>query len=455
MLLLLSGCRVAPKYQIPVTECPEVWKNEKESVRPLKNSDRWWEVFDDENLNKLEQQALNNNKDLYAAYERVLQARSLAGIAAAETRPQINCDPNYNNEGILYMLYDPIRIEREHRRRNHIPFNLTYEIDLWGKLQKAYESQILNAEAEEEAFNTLVLILTSDLAASYFQLRTYDTDLNVLQQIINSRKRAYGIAKNRYESKIISYSDVTRAEFEYKNTESKYFRTLRLRNIQENKIAVLLGIIPSHFKIEPDSLKQHPPNIPPGLPSEVLLQRPDITEAERVRASEHASLGVAYASFFPSLSLTGALGFSSPELKDFLSWKSRFWAMGANAFQPIYDGGLLKSNLDFAIARFKEADAEYQQQVLKAFQEVEDALADLQGLNDENESLSQALLAVKTAYKISSDRYDRGIISYTDVIDTERQELDSKRILIEILGQKYIATIQLIKALGGRWDAGH
>ncbi len=449
----LSCCQIGPKYYPPESYVPEEWKHSENTNQSIQNVDNWWEVFEDEKLNEIECQALRNNMNVYAAFERIIQARALAGIARSDTIPQLNLEPSYANEGILYMLYDPLRIMREHRRRNQIPFTLNYEIDLWGKLEKAYESAALNVEAEIEAFNTSILMLTTDLASSYFRIRTLDADINFLKKTTQARKKAYEILKSRYDAKIINSSDVSRAEFEYKNTQAKYYKSLRLRDLEENKIAVLLGLPASDFNIETIPLDKPPPVIPSGLPSDILLLRPDIAQAERRIASDHAMIGVAYASFFPSISLTGFLGYSSPELKDFLSWKSRLWGIGASAFQPIFDGGRLSSNLELAKSKFREADDVYQQQVLTAFQEVEDALADLEGLKNEYESLEMAVFAANKTFKIASDRYNKGVTFYLDVVDSERQELDAERNLIELLGQRYAATIQLIKSLGGCWKA--
>ncbi len=451
-IVLLAGCQLGPKYSLPYTPVPEEWKNGEENASQTKDVDNWWEIFEDEKLNEIESLALSNNKDVYAAFERIIQARAIAGIALSDTLPQVNSEPSYFNEGILYMLYDPIRVIREHRRRNHIPFVLNYEVDLWGKLAKAYESAYLNMEAEEDAFNTSLLILTTDLATSYFQLRTFDADILFLQGTSRSLERAYKILKSRYEKKITNYIDVSRAEFEYKKIEAEYFRVKKLRNIEENKIALLVGMSASTFKIESFPLKAPPPIIPPGVPSDILLQRPDIAEAERTMASMHANIGVAYASFFPSLSLTGFAGYSSPELKDFLTPRSGLWGMGVNSLIPIMDAGKLRSNLEFAKSKFREAVDNYQQQVLIAFQEVENALASIEGLKKEHESLDLSVQAAKKINTIASARYSKGITFYLDVLDSEREALEAERTSIELLGQQYAATIQLIKSLGGSWS---
>ncbi len=443
---------MAPPYKEPVTWVPENWKYAESTQETSQEFNNWWEVFDDENLNALEAQALSNNKDVYAAFERIVQARALACIARSETFPQLNLEPAYTNEGILYMLYDPVRVLREHRRTNRLPFVLNYELDLWGKLKNAYKSAYLSAEAEKEAFRTSILILTTDLALNYFQIRTYDANISLLEKTTNANKKQYELLKLRYEGKIIDYADVSRAELEYKNTEAQYFQAQKLRSLEENKMAVLLGIPASEFNIEPKPLQDAPPEIPPGVPSDILLQRPDIAQIERIRASNNAKIGVARASFFPSISLTGILGYSSPELTDFLRPRSHLWGIGADALMPIYDAGRLGCNLEYAMSQFREADAEYQQQVLKAFQEVEDALANLDGLKNEYESIFQSVRAAKNSYNIAADRYFKGVTFYLDVVDTERQALDAERNMIELLGQQYTATVQLIKALGGSWQ---
>lgn len=454
IVVLLSGCQVGPKYTPPISWVPEKWKNETTECCEAKIVACWWEIFEDEKLNELEALALTYNKDLYAAFERIVQARSVAGIALSDTLPQFSAEPFYTNEGILWMLYDPVRVIREHRRRNHIPFVINYEVDLWGKLAKAYESAEYHLEGEIEAYQTAMLVLTTDLAISYFQLRALDAEIKFYENTLKAYEKEYQIVKERYKKKITNYYDVTRVEYNYKDTQAQFFNIKRLRDLEENKLAVLLGMPASDFKIESNPLQNLPPIIPSGVPSDVLLQRPDIAQAERERASEHALINVAYASFFPSLSLTAAAGYSSPELKDFLKPQSGLWALGANSFMPLIDTGNYRSNVELAVARFREADANYQQQVLLAFQEVEDALANLEGLKNEYGSVQLSVEAAKKTYEIAFDRYRNQITFYLDVADSERQLYTAQQHLIEILYEQYQATIQLIKSLGGSWSCG-
>ena len=449
---MLPGCRVGPPYIPPATEVPDAWKTAQNDADNVdENICYWWEIFHDETLDELENQALENNHDVFIAFERVVQTRALAGIVESQLYPQINLSPNFFDELILYRLYDPDRIQREHRRTQQLPLNLNYEVDLWGKLEQAYESVVLEAEAEEDAYQTVLLMLTTDLAESYYYLRTLDAEIDLLASTIETYKKGLEILKSRYQHKIINYLDVSRGELEYSNAKAEYQRVKTLRRLEENKIAVLIGVPPSDVTIEHKPIKGEPPKIPAGVPSDVLLQRPDIAEAERTRAAEHAKIGVAYASFFPSFTLTGALGWSSPNLKDFLTWKSRLWVLGANANQVVFDGGALFANLAFAISKFREADEEYQQVVLVAFQDVEDALTELEGLSNQYADIEESIKAAKNINKIAFDRYNKGVAFYLDVVISERDELTAERTLIKLQGERYEATIELIKALGGSW----
>jgi multidrug efflux system outer membrane protein len=456
ILLISSGCRVGPEYRYPEPVTPAEWKGEDNSTtnRLVEN---WWEIFDDDMLDHLETQAVTNNYNLYAAIERVAEARAYAGIVEAALWPQITLNPNYLNEGILEMLYGPGVIGlkdptiREHQRTNAIITNLSYEVDLWGKLRSAYDQAVYEEEAQEEDLRTTLLMLTTDLAYAYYQLRAYDSQLDILEATIKAYKKALDINQFRYDAKIVNYSDVSRAQTELTNAEASLNEVQRMRDLQEHIIAVLVAVPASDFCLPHMPLKGLPPIVPAGLPSDVLLQRPDIAEAEREIAAANAEVRVAYAMFFPSLTLTGGLGFSSPDLKQFLKWKSRFWMMGATAMETLFDGGRLKSNLYLTIAEFREALDDYQEVVLEAFQEVEDALSNIEEYNKEYDNITQSVTSSKKTYTISYDRYIQGVTFYLDVVDAERDVLQAELQQAQLLGSQYYASVQLIKALGGSW----
>lgn len=464
IFLLIAACEVGPSYAPPETYSPESWKHQHSQDSDAESVCHWWDVFNDETLNALIQKALENNHDLYAAIERVVQARAIAGIARADLFPQITLNPLYSDEIYLTKAYAAnlvssntnitsanIPLFREHLLDYALPVNLSWEIDLWGLLRNLYKSAIYSAQAQMEAFRETLLLLTTDLADSYFRMRTFDKQIDLYLSTIVTRKKALEINQSRYESKIANYEAVSQAALDLANVEADYYEAIRERDREENRIATLIGMPASELDLDHNPLIQEPPQIPSGVPSDVLLQRPDIAQAERERASQHARVRVAYASFLPSFSITGALGFSSPDLRHFLSWRSRLWEVGASALQTVIDGGRKISDLKLEWARFREADQNYQQQVLQAFQEVEDALTDVESFYKESEKLILSVNASSTTYKIVMDRYLQGLIFYLAVVDSERDMLNAQRNYNTVQGQRFSATIQLIKALGGSW----
>jgi outer membrane protein, multidrug efflux system len=460
--VILIGCRIGPRYEPPSSLTPEQWKGEHAEASSSPFITYWWEIFADDNLNALEKMAVENNPNLFAALQKVISARAEAGVKEADLYPQLNLAPSYSNTGTLFKIFLPSGITlpgppikttfRVHQLQYTLPLNMSYELDLWGKLSGRYESAFFNAQAQEEAFYTVLLTLTTDLASAYFQLRSYDTQLDILEKTIETRKNNYQLNKNRYEKGLSNYLDVTQAETDLANSSATYEDTKRLRGLQENKIATLIGIPSSLFAIEYHPLVDVPPVIPAGVPSDVIKQRPDIAQAERTMASEHALIGVAYANFFPSLTLTGALGYSSPDFRQFLKWISRLWMIGANVNENIFDGGRNCSNLAEAWANFREASGDYQQVVLTAFQEVEDALENLEQQYKQSLQLKIAVDSSTQSTEISRKRYYQGITTYLEVVENEKTELQAQLTLANLLGVQYLSTIQLIKALGGSWS---
>lgn len=461
-LAFLYGCQVGPRYHPPETKAPEQWKHPTQETDTVACVDNWWEIFNDPRLNELEEYAIENNVNLFVVMDKVAQARAQVGIARADLFPQLNIQPVYNNQATFDKLFLPSSSSskaakvnpylREHALQYWLPLNLSYEVDLWGMIRDQYYSAIYNYEALEQQYLSALLILTSDVASTYFQIRALDTLTDLYKETIVTRKKAYQINLDRYKYKIIDNLAVAQSGLDLSNVESLYSDTIRQRELEVDALATLLGIPASEFCIEPMSLLDLPPVVPAGIPSDVLLQRPDIAEAERTMASEHALIDSAVANFFPSVVLTGGLGYESPDLKNFLQWISRYWQLGANINQTFFDGGRKASQLELAWANFMQAGDTYQQTVLVAFQEVEDALANLEWLAKESISVQKSVNFAKDAYQISMDRYLRGVDFYLQVVDNERQLLDNQRALTGILEQQYIATIQLIKALGGSWS---
>lgn len=465
-LSLLTSCSVGPPYTPPTLEVPSSWKNNDERFRnceidETRELDYWWEVFDDEKLNELENYALENNRDLYVAYERIQEAKALMGIAAADFYPQITLSPEYTNTSELIRIFrqqnngitplNNAKVFRAHELFYFLPVTMNYEVDLWGKIKDQYDSTKYLFFAQEKDYELTMLVLTTNLGIAYFQLRALDAQMDLLLDVLKTRRKAYEINKARYDEQITFYADVTLAEEEVNSALIQYNEVVRERAVLEDQIAVLLGFPASEFRLEHRPLEGLPPCIPEGVPSDILLRRPDIAEAEYNVRSEHALVKRAYSLFFPSLTLTATGGFESPIFKYFLKWISRYWMYGAQANQIIFDGFRTTYNLEREIARFKEASGTYQSTVLKAFQEVEDALIDLESYAQQYElSFKTVALAEKT-YQLYFDRYKAGVIYYINVANAENDLLNYQISVNNLQGLRYIYTIQLIKALGGSW----
>lgn len=467
VLFCLMGCRFGPKYYLPKMQVPEKWKTEQSCFSDRETFNFWWEVFYDEQLNELEYKAMQYSPTLLASLQRIAQARAITGVAKSNLYPQVSVDPYYFDNGQLFKIYLPNAagatgaaatpsllanipgVYRIHQMQYVLPVNLSYEIDLWGKLRGQYESALFLGQAQVQDYLTAFLSLTTDLATYYFNLRALTAQADLLRRTVNLRKEALNLTQQRFDSGLVTYLDVAQASLELTNTESDYFDALRQKTLQENQIALLIGEPAPDFTILALPLYSDPPCVPAGLPSEVLLNRPDIAEAERKMASDHALIGVAYASFLPSLDLTGVLGFSSPTFKDFLTWKSRFWQIGGNIGQSVFDGFRNCSNLEFTYARYREDIENYKQTVLVAFKEVEDALNNLEMQAKQETALKQSVHAAKMASQLSTDRYKRGLVNYLEVVQNERNELDAERNYLNLLGLRYQSTVQLVKALGG------
>ena len=468
-LLLFSQCSFEPKYTIPAKEVPKEWKTQQEEEIGVPSVENWWDLFDDRLLSELEVYALKNNRNIFTAVQKVLEARAIVGIVSAELYPQINLQGQYYNTMSLNLLKLPAAVStlppplstlvaglsgpyRAHTFLYALPLNLNYELDLFGRIRSQRNAAIHEWEAQEMALYTAWLILSTDLAIHYFQIRSFDAQLDLLKRTMDLRKESLEVNRERFQAGFINYMDVTRAETLFYNAESDFANMTRLRTIEENIIAVLLGVPASDFCIPYNPVYAPPPRVPAGIPSNVLKRRPDVADAERKVAAENSRIGAAYAAFFPTLSLTGTLGYSSPDLKDFLSWKSRLWAIGANANLPVFSGFRHVYNLEASFARFYQATGQYQQSVLMAFKEVEDALVSIQQFAEQRQALERSAFAAKETTAMARERYDRGLLSYLDVVESERTELLTSSGLIDLLSQQYVSTIQLIKAIGGSWE---
>ena len=453
---VLSACAVGPNYESPRNLSAKDWKEASaENKGAIQLQQKWWEIFGDAKLNELEEEALKGNYQLQAAAARVRQARAIARVSEADLFPTVNFDPDaQRNRQSANRPAQPGSTIRDYTaNRFRVPIDMAYEIDFWGKMRRASESAVARAQAAQYGYQTITLTMAGDIAQNYFALRSLDAEREILRNTISLRRNGLEIARSRYRGGISSELDVTRGEAEIAATEAELIGIGKRRAELENAIAVLVGKIPSDFKLSEQASNSNVPKIPIGLASELLQRRPDVAEAERQLAARNAEIGVAKAAFFPAIRLTGQAGFESADLSDILRGASRIWTAGIGVVVPIFEGGRNKANVERAKAVFDENLAQYQGRVLVAFQEVESALAGLRILAEQSDAEARAVSNAQKSSQISTSRYKAGLVTYLEVIDTERTTLANQRLMAQLAGQRMVSSVALIKALGGGWQA--
>ena len=451
-LLLLASCN--PTAQFPGNDfdyctCPE-WKNEvlcDEQLTPC-----WWNGYNDPCLNDLMDQAIANNFDLAIAAERVLQAKALAGIACSKLFPQVTLDPNISRESAKAILDDfglGDRIVRIEQRQYSFPFDLNYELDLWGKYRN------LNAAARERFFasefnqRTMYLMITSETANLYFTLRTLDDEIRYLKQAVQVREDYRDVNLERLKCGLDSEIDVTRSNLDLALAESELEDAKRLRGLAENGLGLLLGYPACSFSLPPGSLPQCQICPSPDLPSTLIAKRPDVQEKFHSALAALNEIGVAKADFFPQFNLTGSAGLISPTFNNWFEWSSRFYNVIASATQVIFDAGRLFNNLDLKKAEYREKLLSYHKQVTIAMKEVEDALNEMHYRRSQTAAQELAVFYSQDTSHLARNQYETGLINYLLVADAEKTQLNTRRTFIRLQGSLYLASVQLAKALGG------
>ena len=452
---------VGPDYHRPETPVPAQFADaEPGTWKPAAPADAvargdWWRLFDDPVLDGLERQAARNNQDLKAAAARVTQARALARVARSEFFPALGLDPSASRSRASEQALNPL----PHRLGDdfHVPLDLTYELDLWGRVRRSFEGAGADAQARLAAFENTLLILKADVAQNYFALRTLDTERAILRNTLKLRREALDLVNSRYHGGAASELDVSRAETELDSTEAEALAVDRGRAQAEHALAVLLGKPAGEFTLGEMPLAENtlPPILPPGLPGDLLERRPDIAEAERALAAANARIGVAKAAFFPVVRLTGAAGFDSADVDSLFNWESRVWSLGPSITLPLFQGGRNRANLKHSQAVFEENVALYRRQILTAFREVQDALTDARLLDRQAKAQDRSRAGARKTADISNTRYRAGLVSYFEVVESERTALAAERDSARIVGQRLLTSVQLIKALGGGWADSH
>jgi NodT family efflux transporter outer membrane factor (OMF) lipoprotein len=453
-LILFSGCTVGPDYVRPATVAPEAYKEMSgwKVAEPRAEIARgaWWEIYHDPQLNTLEEQVNISNQDIAVAEAQFRQARALVQAVRAGYFPTAAAGAAYTHSRGSANV-GPARSPAETISDYLLSGNVSWELDLWGRIRRAVESSRASAQASAADLEGIRLSAQAELAQDYFQLCALDAQKELLEQTVAAYERILTLTKNRYARGVASRADVLQAETQLKSTQAQALDLGVQRAQLEHAVAVLVGKPPSVFAIPVTPLTQTPPPVPVAVPSELLERRPDIAAAERRVAAANAQIGVAVAAFYPTVTLSGLGGYQASHQADWLTWPSRFWALGAAISETVFDAGLRRAQTDQARAAYEATVASYRGTVLTGFQEVEDNLAALRVLEEEAKVQDEAVQAAQQSVKVSTNQYKAGIISHLALLVVETIALNNERTAIDIRGRRMTACVLLIKALGGGW----
>ncbi len=486
----LAGCSFAPKYSKPAVETPQTFKEltpeQTKTVDGWKTAEpndaavrgKWWEMFDDTNLNAIEEQVTHSNQTVVAAYESFIASRAVMKQTRSEFFPTVSVVPSITRARgsassvvtqsspgggsggttplgigpLASTSNSPVSFTGNTVTEYRVPLDATWEPDFWGSIRNAYKANKLQAEASFADLENSLLTVQAEAAADYFQLRAQDTQQRLLDSTAEAFRESLRLTQARHETGIASDQDVAQAETQLNTTLAQATDLGILRAQLEHAIAVLMGRAPAEISVTPVSVTNKPIAIPFGVPSQLLERRPDIAAAERTTAAANAEIGVARAAYFPTITLSGSVGYSSTRVESLFSGPSLIWSLGADLAQTVFDAGRRRAVTEQAWATYRQNVANYRQTVLSAFQDVEDNLASLRILSKEIEQQDAAVASSERNLSLANDRYKFGIDSYLNVITAQTTLLGNQRQDITLRLNQLTASVQLIKALGGGWD---
>lgn len=459
VLVVLCSCTVGPNYKRPDVSniTPKDWHWKIAEPKDTVPKGEWWKIFNDPVLNELEIGAVADNQNLQAAVARVDEARAAARISRSRFFPELSLDPllmrerTSANQPTPIPIPPPFTLSSEHLNTFSVPFDLSYEVDLWGRVRRSFEAARAQAEAGASDYQNVLLTLTADVAVNYFLVRSLDSEIDALRRTVELRRESVRILNDRFETGAISEIDLARAKTELTIAEADLADTTLQRAETLNGLALLCGKPAGSFEIADRPVTAPPPFVPAGLPSSLLERRPDIASAERKLAARNAQIGVAVAGYFPVLRLTGQAGYLSAKADKLFSDDSRVWSIGPNVTMPLFTGGRTAAEVTQAEAAYQEALAEYRQTVLTAFKDVEDSLAQVVLRNEQAVAQGKAVALAGRVAKLVNARYEAGAINHLDVVDAQREMLQQQRREAELAAQRFAASVRLIKALGGGW----
>ncbi len=452
----LAACTVGPDHVKPDTAdiTPARWRWQAAAPRDDTPRGEWWKVFADSELNRLETLALNASPSLKAAAARVDQSRAAARISISEWLPDVRLKNAANREQFSGNLPTPVPVKIPRGRVNSFSgiIDLSYEIDFWGKVRREVESARATADSVSSSYHSAILTLTGDVAAQYFLLRASDAELDALRRTIALREKWTNLLNDKFKAGAIPETDLARAQTEVATAKAELASVKRQRQEASDTLALLCGQPASSFSLGEHPIgSKAPPVIPSGVPASMLERRPDIAATERLVAARNADIGVATSAYFPAVRLTGTAGYLSKDADTLLGADSRVWSIGPSVSLPLTGWAVIHFNIKRQKAAREEAIANYRQAVLTAIRDVETSLAQTRYLGEQAGATGDALTASTKATDLIRQSYESGSVSYLELLDAERTRLQIERQSAQVAAQRHIATVRLIKALGGGW----
>ncbi len=458
--LAVAGCAtVGANFVAPQNIDGAAFRHQaKGGVADARLPQQWWSVFGDETLNRLEQRALHDNPGVQAAAQRLLQAQAQLGAVRAQQGPTLSAGAAAANSRTSADTSLALALGGHSISGNDysVDASLSYELDLWGRIRRlveAADAQALAAEADRDGVS---LLLSAQVAQTYWQLRGLDAEMAILDGALGSRRESEELVNARFNAGLTNELDIARARVERANAEADLHDVKRQRNLLEHGLATLIGTSPSTLLLAADSnggKLPPPPAIPAGLPASLLAHRPDLIGSVAAVRAANAQVGAAEGAFYPSLQLTSNFGYASESLRDLAQNGARQFSLGPLALSlPIFDGGRNRANLALSKARYEEALANHKGKLLNALREVEDALSDLEQRHLQGQAQLQAQQAAARAYLVARARYERGVSNYLDVTDAQRSSLAADRAAVQIEAQRLLATVAVARALGAGWQ---
>jgi multidrug efflux system outer membrane protein len=454
---MIVSCRVGPNYQRPPMDVPTTYKSATtQNAQAAHLITQWWQLFADPDLTRLEEEAIRANPDLQAAMERVAQARAAARIVQSQFYPQITLDP-----AVSWGLAAGSSSNNNSGSRNgnnvvgatavRVPFDLGYEIDIWGRVARSVEAANAATRASADDFAVVMQTLEADVAQNYMTLRSLERQDEILVRNVELYRRQLALTLQKRQAGIAGGLDVAQAQAQLDQTITQQLEIRRQRTDTEHALAILTGKAPAQFGISANGAQMEVPQIPVGLPADLLRHRPDVAEAEQNLVAANANVGVAIADFYPTVRLTGAAGFENVSIERAVDWQNVLLSFGPSVSVPIFEGGLLQAQLEQARARYRELVASYRSALLSALRDVEVSLNDVHSRSDALVAQERAVNSSREYLRLAQIEYQQGIISLLQLIDADRTLLTAELTQEQLRNDRLISTVLLIKALGGGW----